>query len=204
MRIYLEGGGDHKNTKRPFRKAFDVFLKELKDRAGEKQGGLRVIPCGGRSSAFADYKTALRSHPEALNLLLVDSEAPVTCASPWQHLRDRPGDNWDNPGVEDKHCHLMVQTMEAWLIADPEKLAEYYGQGFNANALPRNPNVEEVDKCALGDAMDGATRNTRKGRYHKTRHAPEILERIRPNEVRVKAKFCERLFSTLLREIEAT
>ena len=42
----------------------------------------------------------------------------------------RKGDEWKNPGCEDRQCHLMIQCMETWLVCDPEELAAYYGQGF--------------------------------------------------------------------------
>ncbi len=201
IRLYIEGGGDEGRTKNRFRAAFGQFLKELRNHAREKRIRWNIVMCGGRSSAFDDYKTALKSHPNALNLLLVDAEAPVNSDSPWDHLKKRPGDEWDNPGVDDKQCHLMVQTMEAWLIADREKLEEYYGQHFQASALPNNANVETVGKDTLAKALKQATRKTTKGEYHKTRHAPAILERIRPDEVRSKASFCDRLFRTVLEEL---
>jgi hypothetical protein len=119
-------------------------------------------------------------------------------------LNDRPDDQWEKPrGVEDKHCHLMVQTMESWLIADRERLREYYGRDFHENALPKNPNVEAIEKNLLIKALENATRNTQKGSYHKTRHAPDILEQIRLGEVVKGAKSCQRLCSTLVAEIEA-
>jgi len=203
IRLYVEGGGDQKDTKARLRTAFGAFLEELRDRAREKRVHWSIITCGGRASTFDDYQTALRSHPRAFNVLLVDAEAPVSCDSPWEHLKSRPGDEWDNPGVADKHCHLMVQTMEAWLIADREKLREYYGPGFHENSLPNNPNVEEIAKDALEQALKKATHKTTKGPYHKTRHAPEILERIRPDEVKKRATFCRRLFDTLGSQIDA-
>lgn len=42
-------------------------------------------------------------------------------------------DDWDLDGVADEQIHLMVPTMEAWLVADPEALARFYGQGFAIN-----------------------------------------------------------------------
>jgi hypothetical protein len=93
--------------------------------------------------------------------------------------------------------------MEAWLIADLEKLSDYYGQGFQASAIPENRNVEQIDKRALEDSLHNATRQSRKkGPYHKTRHAPDILERIRASVVRTKAPACDRLFVTLAQCIE--
>jgi hypothetical protein len=145
----------------------------------------------------------LTSDSEAFNLLLVDAEGPVNHRSPWQHLKARVGDGWDRPGVGDERCHLMIQAMEAWLIADREALRDYYGQHFHENALPDNRNVEQIEKDRLLRSLDEATRHSRKGKYHKTRHAPELLERIRSQVVRQRAPSCDRLFETLLTEIKA-
>ena len=199
IRIYVEGGGDGRETKARLRQGFSAFLSQLRERARDQNIRWEVVACGSRGSTFRNYKTALDSHPDAFNVLLVDAEAAVISNQPWEHLRTQ--DNWDNPGVEDKHCHLMVQCMEAWLIADREAIRGYYGQGFQENALPNNPNVEAVDKDRLFDALQNATRNTTKGQYHKTRHGPEILEKVRSDEVRSKSRHCDRLFHTLLAEI---
>lgn len=202
IRFYVEGGGHLKATIVRFRTAMGNFLRSLREKARAKRIGWFIKACGGRRSAYDDFCAAVRSNPGAFNLLLVDAEGPVTCESPWEYLRTRPGDQWKNPGMEDQHCHLMVQTMEAWLIADREKLAEYYGRDFHEKALPDNRNIEQIDKDAVARALRDATRNTKKGEYHKTRHAPDILERIRPAEVRARASYCERLFRTLSAQID--
>ncbi len=62
--------------------------------------------------------------------------------------------------------------------------------------------MEKIDKATLGRSLEKATRETKKGAYHKTRHAPEILERIRASVVRVKAPYCDRLLKTLADCIE--
>lgn len=121
------------------------------------------------------------------------------CSSPWQHLRER--DDWSNPGVTDEHCHLMVQMVEAWLMADPDALSRYYGQGFNANAILQNPDIEAVPKKDVADALDRATRHTQKGAYNKTRHCADLLKAISAPVVRKRARHCERLFSTVDRMI---
>ena len=144
----------------------------------------------------------MRSHPDAINVLLVDSEGPVNHESPWEHLRNRKEDGWTNPGCEDRQCHLMVQCMESWLVCDPEKLAGYYGQGFRETALPRHADLESVAKEQVFRSLKEATRSTKKGAYHKTRHAPEILERVRAQKVRAKAPACDRLFVVLTEEID--
>lgn len=57
--------------------------------------------------------------------------------------------------------------------------------------------MEEIGKKELLKALGSATHKTRKGKYHKTRHAPELLERIRPDVVRKRAPHCERLFDVV-------
>lgn len=143
--------------------------------------------------ALDDFKAALRTHPDAFNVLLVDAEAPVTLG-PWKHLEQRDG--W-NPAAADEQCHLMVHCTESWLIADPEALAEFYGQGFLLNALPKTPDVEAVPKQRVAAALERATKETQKGRYHKIRHGPDLLARLNPARVRQRAQHCDRLFVTL-------
>jgi Domain of unknown function (DUF4276) len=137
----------------------------------------------------------LETYPEAFVVLLVDSEAPVT-HGPWVHLKNR-GDNWDSGGLSDEHCHLMVQTVEAWLIADPDALASYYGQGFQRSALSKRQSVEAIPKAELVPSLDRATQHTQKGRYHKIRHCSDLLSRLNPETVRSRASHCDLLFTTL-------
>jgi hypothetical protein len=123
----------------------------------------------------------LEDYPDAFNILLVDSEAAVN-KPPWDHLKSR--DNWDSPSVDDTHCHLMVQAMEAWFIADIDTLKKFYGQGFRENSIPRNPNVEKIDKDSLEPSLKEATRNTVKGEYQKIQHASKLLELLNVAKVR--------------------
>lgn len=120
--------------------------------------------------------------------------------APTDHLVARDG--WNFQGVNDNLIHLMVQTMETWIVADPEALRAYYGQGFRPNALPRHQNLEEVNKSDIKQALDLATQGTQKSKYHKIKHARALLERINPMTVREKCPHCERLFETLLRLID--
>jgi hypothetical protein len=96
----------------------------------------------------------------------------------------------------------MAQATEAWFIADVEALSQFYGQGFRASAIPRNPDVEQIAKDDLEPCLKNATRDTTKGEYHKTKHAWKILQSIDPDKVRRAARHCERLFATLTSKIE--
>ena len=79
-------------------------------------------------------------------ILLIDSEERVSASSPWEHLRNE----FQAPaGIGDEHCHLMVVCMESWFLADKEALASFFGQGFNAGALPKRVDIEEIAKDAI-------------------------------------------------------
>jgi len=95
----------------------------------------------------------------------------------------------------------MVQLLEAWFLADKDALKSYYGQGFNPNPIPGNPNAEQIAKATVMTAMEIATRNTQKGAYRKIRDASRLLERIRPAFVRAKSPHCDRLFTELSEQI---
>lgn len=201
IRIYVEGGGDGKNTKALIRQGFSSFLKDIVQIARSKRIRWQLIICGSRGNAFSDFMTALETHPSAFNVLLVDSEEPVK-TKPWEHLKHR--DNWDSPGVDDTHCHLMVQVMESWFVADIDALRRFYGQGFKENSIPRNLKVEDINKEALGSALKGATKDTSKGEYDKIQHGSKLLEQIDVAKVRKAAYYCDRLFTTLAQKMEVS
>lgn len=194
IRIYFEGA-------KFLRPALGDFLSDVRQQATKKQIQWNIIASGSRGRAFDDFRAALNNHPDAFNLLLVDAEAPVV-HTPWEHLRRRQLDQWPQPDADDSHCHLMVQMMEAWFVADVQALKDYYKQGFNENAVPGTSDVEKIAKDQIEIALKEATRKTSKGKYHKTRHAPAILSLLNVDKVRQAAPHCDRLFKTLHEIIE--
>jgi hypothetical protein len=164
-------------------------------------GGLSdAIASGSRTDAFRDFCSGLRQHPGEYSVLLVDSETAVT-ATPWLHLNTREGDNWRRPsGAGVDQAHLMVQVMESWFLADRQTLFAYYGQRFLRNSLPRQQNIEKIDKEKVLETLRHASRHTPKGIYHKTRHGFELLELIDPSLVRAASRHANNLFAVLERE----
>lgn len=193
IRIYVEGGGDSRDQKADLRQGFNAFFATVKAAATDKRIRWDTIVAGSRGRCFDAYCRALEEHPNAFNVLLVDSESPV-CGEPLEHLHSRDG--WEVT-IRQGACHLMAQMMEAWLVADRDALARYYGQGFLDSSIPRNDNVEDIDKADLESALDAATRKTQKGSYKKIRHGAALLARIDPAVVRKKAPHCDSLFQTL-------
>ena len=148
IQIFVEGGGSGK-ARAQLRTGLGRFLKKVGVTC-------RIVACGGRDAAFDDWKRAtLSSQRGEIKLLLVDSEEPVVAGfTPWRHL-GTTDPSWQAPAESESQCHLMVQTMEAWFLADPEALAAYYGQHFGAKALPGRENVEQIAKS---DASASALR----------------------------------------------
>ncbi len=188
--LFVEGGGENKTLIRACRRGFRKFIEN----AGVA-GVPNVVPCGSRGNAYRDFRTAIRDGVDAL--LLVDAEGPVTTQEAWRHLK--ANDNWDRPAnATDGQCHLMVQAMESWFLADSDALASFYGQGFNARALPANPDIEQVSKEDVLAGLNQAVRNTRKGDYKKGLSSYEILERLDLGKVRTRSKYADRFIQALL------
>lgn len=197
VRIYVEGG--RPGSEALMRNGFNQFLKELHERARQKRMRWQVIVSGSRERAYRDFCRALQDHPDAVNILLVDAESAVKeFGQPWRHLRKQ--DKWDNPGVGDERCHLMVQTMEAWFIADHEKLALHFGKPIDA--VPDHVNIEAVPKTTIEKIMAKVGQGEHHRRYDKIADGTKLLTEVRAEIVRRKAPHCERLFHLLGEEID--
>ncbi len=191
--IYMEGGGRGAG-RAALRRGMDEFLKTAKARARKKSWKWKIVCCGSREEAWKLFKDAVDGDGGGKTILLVDSEGPVT-GSPGAHVRQK--DKWDVTGIGEDAIHFMVQSMEAWIVADREALAKYYGSNFRPRALPRAKNIETVPPSKLLDALKRATRDTKKRKYHKINHASDLLARIEPERVKERCPSCRRLFEAL-------
>lgn len=164
---------------------------------------LKVVACGDGKRTLDMFSRGFKAPPDEFSLLLLDSEGPVAAGTKaWAHIENR-GEKWERPeGAKDEQAHLMVQMMEAWFLADKEKLDQYYGRGFRRKALPQSADVEKVDKTAITDGLSRATKDTQKGRYRKVEHGFEILPLIDPESLCKKgtSRHAARLVD-LLREV---
>ena len=172
----------------------DTLLEPLKQIARAKSWRWRLVCCGSRNEAHRGFRNALDHGDGGVCILLVDAEGTVN-QSARRHLRSRDG--WDLRATPEDHIHLMVQAMEAWIVADPPALARYYGQGFRPAALPKTRNLEDVSKQDLERGLRQATQDTSKGRYHKIKHASDLLRRIDVSAVTSRCGHCKRLVDVL-------
>ena len=183
VRIYFEGDPKLRSG---FRSLF----------AGLQSASRRITPVPCKANAIADFMDGIKNYPDAVNILLIDADGPHSPATV-QEVRRRI--NRYAPGVQiaDDRLHFMVQVMESWFLADRATLQAYYGPDFAENRLPANRQVEQILKDDVINGLAAATRDTGKGRYHKTRHAPALLASLSPVQVRAAAPACAKLFTAL-------
>lgn len=193
--FYVEGGGDTAQQRAELRQGFDGLLGKWKRKAQAKGIGWKLVCCGGREGTFRDFKNAIKNNPKAIHVLLVDAEGPIAALTgdeekdaktTIQHLIQR--DKWDMAKIEPERVHLMVQCMEAWIVADVVALAAFYGQHFRANQLPTNLHLENEAKADLAAKLERATTDQgqnkmQKGRYAKIKHGSQLLKLIDAEKV---------------------
>lgn len=88
----------------------------------------------------------------------------------------------------------MVQCMEAWFLADRTTLQDFFGQGFNTNALPPEGNqIEAIAKEQIYQVLSAATRNCKtKAKYGKGEHSFKLLALISPDRVTAVSLWAKR------------
>jgi hypothetical protein len=198
VHIYVEGGGRGKESKAALRNGFAELFSTLREAVLQQHGEFRIILCGDRDATYRDFMRATRTDPDVFNVLLVDAESAVS-SLPREHLLER--DKWNYKQAGDDQYHLMVETMESWIISDRNALMKFYGNDFKESAIPRRDDVENLMKAEVSKALTAATKPTQKGEYHKIQHGPKLLAMLDVAHLREVAPHCDRLFATVLEKI---
>lgn len=199
FKLYVEGGGKSKALRSECRDGFSSFLKKSKPERLP-----RIVACGSREEAYDRFCTAIAQGQKAF--LLVDSETPVAAKhmtgaqedwNSWEHLRE--SDHWEKPdSATNQDCHLMVQIMESWFLADKDSLVSFFGQGFRNSSLPSQTSVETISKSTVLQSLTNASRSCKtKACFDKSLHSFKILARIAPEHVRAHSPWAERFIHSL-------
>ena len=190
--LYVEGGGNQSDSKALLRQAFvRLFSSALANRGVYRKP--KIVVCGSIQQTLKHFESAVSTATDGICAVLVDADGPVeTGRDPAAHLSENHG--WAKPKQSTaEQIHRMVQTMEAWIVADRDAIQEYYGGGVHLNSLSNRKNVEEIPKLELERGLKQATRSTKKGEYHKIRHACQLLPRISAAKVAARAQHFKRL-----------
>lgn len=210
--VYVEGGGGSSSQQGELRQGFDQLFRSQKLAASANGVSLRFVCCGSRNDTHIKFIGIRRlAEPGAWYGLLVDAEDEIGPESPKpkdetpeaatlrkladarkrkDHLVRRDG--WPLQEVPPDCIHLMVRCMEAWIVADPEALEEYYSKGFKTKKLPASNNLENEPKVQVYAKLENATKDTTKGAYEKIKHASKLLGFIDP--IKISAR-CPRFAS---------
>ena len=196
MTIHFEG---HRSLRPGFHKLFEPHL----ERARQRRIRFNLIAGGSRAEAVKDFLRSCKLRPHHINVLLIDSEDPVFDTT--VAIRSLRNQSYWDEGVdcEDNQINLMVQSMEAWFIADRQAFTHHFGQDFNLNALPSPQDAESVAPDDLTNAIRGALRyvSRRKRGYDKVTDGVKLLQLIDHAAVSKHCRHFKRLMDYLTREI---
>lgn len=162
-KLYIEGGGSGADSKELQARCREGFHKILEN-SGFRGRAPRIIACGSRREAYESFQTEHLTGKASYVALLVDSEDPVTDGEkPWDHLKNRAGDNWDRPaGAADDQVLFMTTCMETWIVADRNGLERYFERHkpcIRSAGLPSTVNLEARNRHAIQDALVTATQD---------------------------------------------
>ena len=156
-----------------------------------RQANLRQMPqiimCDDTHGAirkFEQEKTKANSAFQRV-LLLVDLDGPSATRAAWLATHDLT--------AHAAHIFFMVQKMEAWFLAQPAMVHEFYRPKL-AHALPKAApeQVQHPDRV-----LENCTIGTRKGRYHKTGHGALLLAQLQLADLQATFSDVARLLQAL-------
>jgi len=74
----------------------------------------------------------------------------------------------------------MIQETEAWFLSQPQLLDEFFGEAISTKIPDRDP--QDISKP--NKELQKWTRQSPKGKYHKVRHAVELLKKLDAEKLR--------------------
>ena len=178
VNIVFEGSSQ---LRRGFSQLFELHV----GRARLQRLKVNLIAGGSKMEAIKNFMRYCSRYSESLNVLLVDSDGPVTGTTQYLHNSLHSLSIWgsDTP-CSDEQVHLMIQAMEAWFAADPQSLRRHFGRNFNVRALPSPQSAEVVSAADLLTAIRrGLPQNRRRRGYDKVSDGVELLGLIDPDVV---------------------
>jgi hypothetical protein len=178
--IYIEGGAVGPNSKDVDIRCREGFRKLLENCGFSTQMRMpRLVPCGGRNSAFEKFRSAHANAAGKFVALWIDSEEPMRdIEAAWQHLLEH--DQWTQPaGTVNEQVLFMTTCMETWFVADRDALQAHFKNRLQASALPPLDRLENRNRHDVQNRLIHATREC-SNTYAKGTKSYEILAKLSP------------------------
>jgi len=102
------------------------------------------------------------------NLLLIDLDA--------NEIEKENDLKENNLNSKSDFVFFMIHEMEAWFLSQPEILDGFYGVDSNKKKVSdKIPNKKVSDIPNPDEFLQNLTKNSKRGTYHKIKHAVELL-----------------------------
>lgn len=146
-----------------------------------------IVMCDDVHGAIRKFRLETAKTTSAFQriLLLVDLDGPSASRSEWLAAAGLV--------KQDADIFFMVQKMEAWFLAQPTVIQDFYRPKL-AHALPKTApeQVQHPDRI-----LARCTAGSRKGTYHKTGHGALLLAQLQLADLQVTFPDVARLIAAL-------
>lgn len=127
----------------------------------------KIILGGGKTFTIDKFKN--NKLQADMSLLLIDLDKPEN-----EIENDLKENNLVNSRED---VFYMIQEMESWFLSQPEILDFFYGKDLNHKLISEKIIKKNAqDFSNPDDELKKLTRNTKRGEYHKIKHAIELLK----------------------------
>jgi hypothetical protein len=136
----------------------------------------KIIIGGGKSQTIHKFLTNKLNAD--LSLLLVDLDKPET---------ERENDLESEILLEYRNnVFYMIYEMESWFLSQPDILDKFYGLDNNKKKVSEKiPKKKAIEISHPDEMLMRITKNTKKGEYHKIKHAVELLQLLDASKLEI-------------------
>ncbi len=127
----------------------------------------KIIFGGGKTQTIKKFKTNKLDAQQCL--LLIDLDSPE------ENIK---ADLIDCDLLEySENVFYMVQEMDSWFLSQPDVLDKFYGKDNNGKLISQKlPKKKAIEIEHPDEKLQELTKNTKRGKYHKIKHAVELLK----------------------------
>jgi Domain of unknown function (DUF4276) len=127
----------------------------------------RIILGDGKNQAIDKFKNNRLECDKSLLLIDLDRESSFIDADLQEHELTHQREN----------VFYMVQEMEAWFLSQPSILDTFYGKDDNGKLISEKLVKRKASEIPNPDQLlEELTKNSKKRKYHKVKHAVELLK----------------------------